>query len=243
MGELIEVLTRTTVPGASPSLTAYVSRPAGQERLPGIVLIHEAFGLDENARRSADRVAQMGYVVIAPDLFSEGGTMRCLKSTFSAMRSGQGRAFADIAAARQQVLDRDDTTDAVGVIGFCMGGGFALLCAAPARGFGASSVNYGQLPTSYDVLAGGCPVLGSYGGKDRSLSGAATTLDAELTRVGVEHSVTEYPDAGHSFLNEGSGGPWFLRPVLRLAGMGPEPATAAVAWGRIDEFFGEHLRG
>ncbi|MDQ2758458.1 MAG: dienelactone hydrolase family protein [Actinomycetota bacterium] len=243
MGEIVEVLTRTQVPGASPSLTAYVSRPEGSSRLPGVVLVHEAFGLDDNARAAADRVAAMGYVVVAPDLFSEGGALRCLKSTFAAMRRGEGRAFADIAAARELVLQRDDTTDAVGVIGFCMGGGFALMCAAPARGFAASSVNYGQLPPSYDVLAGGCPVLGSYGARDRGLRGAAATLDAELTRVGVPHEVTEYPDAGHAFLDEEMGGPWFLWPVMRLAGVGPEPTTAEVAWGRIAEFFGEHLRG
>ena len=242
MGDLVDVVTRTPVAGASPSLRAYVTRPAGTEPLPGVVLVHEAFGLDENARRNADRVAQMGYVVVAPDLFSEGGARRCLKATFAALRSGEGRAFADLAAARQLVLVRDDTTDAVGVIGFCMGGGFALLAAAPARGFAASSVNYGMLPSSFDALAGGCPVLGSYGGKDRGLRGAAATLDAELTRVGVEHDVKEYPEAGHSFLNEGPG-PWFLQPVLKVMGAGPEPRSARVAWATIAEFFDEHLRG
>ncbi len=243
MSEMVEVHTRSAVPGASPSLTAYVTRPEGSRPLPGVVLIHEAFGLDDNARRNADKVAQMGFVVVAPDLYSEGGALRCLKSTFSAVQRGEGRAFSDIAAARQLLLERDDTTDRVGVIGFCMGGAFALMCAAPARGFSASSVNYGQLPKTYDALSGGCPVLGSYGGRDRGLKGATATLDAELTRVGVEHEVTEYPGAGHAFLNEQPGGPWFLQPVLKVMGVGPEPGEASVAWGRIAEFFGEHLRG
>ena len=242
MGQVVDVVTRTPVPGTSTGLTAYVARPEGTQALPGVVLVHEAFGLDDNARRNADRVAQMGYVVVAPDLYSQGGALRCLKSTFGAMQRGEGRAFTDIAAARQLLLERDDTTDAVGIIGFCMGGGFALVCAGPGHGFAASSANYGQLPSSFDALAGGCPVLGSYGGKDRGLRGAAARLDAELTRVGVEHEVTEYPQAGHAFLNE-QPGPWFLRPVLRLGGIGPEPATAQVAWGRIAEFFDEHLRG
>ena len=243
MGDLVDVQTRTPVTGVSPSLKAYVTRPQGSQPLPGVVLIHEAFGLDDNAKRNADRVAQMGFVVAAPDLYSEGGALRCLKATFSAMQRGEGRAFADIAAARPLVLERDDTTDRVGVIGFCMGGGFALMCAAPERGFAASSVNYGQLPKAYDALAGGCPVLGSYGGRDRGLRGAKATLDTELTRVGVEHEVTEYPGAGHAFLNEEAAGPWFLQPVLKVLGVGPEPGEASLAWGRIAEFFGEHLRG
>lgn len=241
MGTLVDLPARTSRPGASPGLTAYVARPDGTAPLPAVVLLHEAFGLDDNARRHADRIAGLGYVVVAPDLFSAGGARRCLKATFAAMRRGEGRAFDDIAVARQWVLDRDDTTDAVGVIGFCMGGGFALLCAAPQHGFDVSSVNYGMLPASPEVLAGACPVVASFGGKDPSLKDAAGKLDAALTRLGVEHDVREYPGASHAFLNEGPAGPWWMQPVLRLQGFGPEPASAAQAWPRIGEFFATHL--
>ncbi len=231
------------VAGGSRRLRGYLAQPSGDGPFPAVLMIHEAFGLDDITIRHADRMAAAGYLTLAVDLFSDGGARRCLVSTMRALAAGQGQAFKDLAAARQWLLESGRSTGKIGVIGFCMGGGFALVCAGPGHGFAASSANYGQLPASFDALAGGCPVLGSYGGKDRGLRGAAARLDAELTRVGVEHEVTEYPHAGHSFLNDEMGGPWFLRPVLRLAGMGPEPATAAVAWGRIDEFFAEHLRG
>ncbi len=240
MGQTINLGVQTSVPGCSPGLTAYATRPPGTERLPGVVVLHEGFGLEDITRRQADHMASLGYVVVAPDLFSAGGARRCLKATFQAMRKGEGRAFQDIAAARQWLLDREDTTDQVGVIGFCMGGAFALLTAA-GHGFDVSAVNYGMLPSTPDVLAGACPVVASYGGSDRALPGAAGKLETQLGRLGVEHDVKEYPDAGHAFLNDEETGPWFLRPVLKVMGAGPEPASAEDAWGRIEQFFARHL--
>ncbi len=241
-GHDVDLSARSAAVGGSPHLTAYLVRPEGDGPHPSVVVIHEAFGLEDITRRQADRLAAMGYVVLAPDLFTEGGARKCLKSTFQALSSGRGRAFQDISTARQWLLDQDDTTDEVGVIGFCMGGGFALMCAVPGRGFAASAVNYGQLPKAPEVLAGACPIVASYGGRDKSFPHAAEKLEYHLTRLGVEHDVKEYPKASHSFLNDEDTGPWFLRPVLKVAGMGPEPGSAADAWGRIEAFFGAHLR-
>lgn len=228
--------------GGSSGLTAYTVRPPGDEKVPGVVMLHEAFGLEDITRRQADLLADMGYAVVVPDLFAEGGARKCLKATFKALSSGQGRAFHDIAASRRWMLDRDDATGAIGVIGFCMGGSFALMSAAPDHGFNVSAVNYGQLPSSPDVLAGACPIVASYGGRDVSLKGAAAKLEKQLTRLGVEHSIKEYPKASHAFLNDEDTGPWFLRPILKVVGMGPEPESAADAWQRIEAFFGDHLR-
>lgn len=226
----------------SRTLLGVLGRPAGEGPWPGVVMVHEAFGVDEVMRRQVRRMAAAGFIVLMPDLFSDGGARRCLTATFRALASGEGTAFADIESARRHLVGRDDCTGDVGVIGFCMGGGFALMTAS--RGFSASSVNYGRLPADLDAaLAGACPVVASYGGRDRSLVGAAATLENALARAGVEHDVKEYPAAGHSFLNDAPSGPAVLRPVFaRVLGAGPEPASAKDAWERIDAFFGEHLR-
>jgi carboxymethylenebutenolidase len=104
-------------------------------------------------------------------------------------------------------------------------------------------VNYGVLPRELDAaLEGACPVVASYGGRDRGLRSAPAKLEAALTKAGIPHDVKSYPTAGHAFLNDAETGPRFLRPLLRVAGMGPEPEAAADAWQRIDRFFAEHLR-
>ena len=229
--------------GGSRALRGVLAVPEGTGPWPGVVLVHEAYGVNEVMRRQVAHVASLGYVALMPDLFSDGGARRCLTATFRALRAGEGRAFVDIGTARSFLRARDDSTGQVGVLGFCMGGGFARLAAA-GHGFDASSVNYGMLPRELDDdLRGSCPIVGSYGARDHSLPGAAEKLDGALTRLGVPHDVKEYPSAGHSFLNDAESGPAVVRLLTRrILGAGPEPAAAADAWQRIDAFFGEHLR-
>jgi carboxymethylenebutenolidase len=238
-------MSMTQVPGtvSAPALNAYVAVPAvGDGPWPGVVVLHEAFGLNDDTRQQADRLASAGYLAVAPDLFTNGGALRCLKSTFAAMTSGQGKAVDDITAVRTWLAERDDCTGKVGVIGFCMGGGFALLSAN--QGFEAASVNYGAMPPKDldAALTGACPVVGSYGGRDRQLRGVAGRIEAVLESKDVPHDLKEYPDAGHSFLNDAPNGPRVLRPLLRVAHVGPEPASAADAWARIEAFFDRYLR-
>jgi carboxymethylenebutenolidase len=221
-------------------LRGYLASPAGTGPWPAVVMIHEIFGLDDVMRRHADRLAGLGYLTLAVDLFSAGGTARCLVTTMTAMIRGHGRAFADISVAREYLAGSSDCTGKIGVIGFCLGGGFALLSAGD--GYEAAAVNSGPLPRPLDeTLAAACPIVASYGGRDRSLRGAAGRLDAALEKAGVTHDVKEYPTAGHAFLNDAEAGPRALRPLLRVAGIGPEPESAKDAWGRIETFFAAHL--
>lgn len=239
--EITDVDIEDTVPGASAGLTGVLGVPAGSGPWPGVVLVHEAFGISDLMRRHVERMARAGYLALLPDLFAEGGARKCLLETFRALATGQGRAFADLESARQALMARTDCSGRVGVLGFCMGGGFALVAAS--RGFDVSSVNYGRLPKDLDAtLAGACPIVASYGGRDKSLPGAARKLDTALTRLGIHHDVKEYPTAGHSFLNEAeTQGPVLRFTVNRILGVGPNPDAAADAWRRIDAFFAEHL--
>ncbi len=234
----------TGVPGApsgSRTLRGHLSRPAGAGPWPGVVVLHEAFAVDDVMRHHVDRLAGMGYLALMPDLFSDGGPARCLVSTFRSLRSGRGRAYADIEAARAFLAGHADGTGRVGVIGFCLGGGFALMCAT--RGFDVVSDNYGMLPKDVDgALEGACPVVAAYGGRDRSLpAGTVGTLEEALTRHGVEHEVTVHPTAGHSFLNDVPTGPRILGPISRVMNIGPEPVAAERAWKSIESFFARHL--
>lgn len=227
--------------GGSRRLTGHLTRPAGPGPWPGVVVVHEALGVNDVMHRQADRLASAGYLVLMPDLFTDGGAVRCLVPTFRAALSGQGRAFRDIEAARTRLAQDPDCTGRIGIIGFCMGGSFALLALSDGE-FDAASVNYGRPPKDLDkALDGACPVVASYGARDRTLPGVAPRLEAALDRLGIVHDVKEYPEAGHSFLNDAEVGPRALRPLLRVAGIRPHPESAVDAWRRIDDFFAAHL--
>ena len=238
--ELIDIVIDTTLDGASPQLKGVLGLPRGVGPWPGVVVVHEAFGVDIEMRKQVAHLASLGYLAVMPDLFSAGGIRRCLTATARALKAGQGRAFTDIQAARQLILDRNDSTGAVGIIGFCMGGGFALMAAGD--GFEAASSNYGLMPVDLDAaLHDACPVVASYGAKDPTLRGAAARLEETLTKHGIAHDVKEYPEASHVFMNEALSGPLWMRPLMRALNFGPDPDAAADAWARIDSFFRAHL--
>ena len=229
------------VDGGSARLNGYIARPVGTGPWPGVVVIQEVWGLDDVMRRHCDRLASIGYLALAPNLYSDGGALRCLVATFKAMASGKGKAFVDIEAARRRLLAETDCTGKVGIIGFCIGGAFALL--ASTRGFDAASDNYGVLPPGFEeIFQGACPIIASYGGKDPLLPRNTTErLEKALTAAGVEHEVNSYPGAGHQFFNDMANGPMILRPLLKVTNAGPNPDAATQAWKRIGEVFGRHL--
>jgi carboxymethylenebutenolidase len=222
------------------SLKAYLATPPdGGAKRGGIVVIQDAFGLSKVIKGHADQLASYGYVAVAPDLYSRGGMVRCVRATFQSLLSGTGQAYDDIESTRSWILGRDDSNGKVGIIGFCMGGGFALMTAN--RGFDVSAPNYGDLPKDLDAaLSGACPIVASYGARDRMLKDKAAKLETALSERGIPHDVKEYPDAGHSFLERFPVGP--LGPVLfRVMGMGYHEPTATDAWQRIRAFLQQYL--
>ncbi len=219
--------------------TAYLAVPFGSPGpWPGVVVIHEAFGLNADTRGHADRIAALGYLALAPDLTDGKLWLRCIRTMIRQLRAGSGPAFDVLDTCRGWLAARPDCTGKTGVIGFCLGGGFALLC-APRGEYSAAAVNYGEVPADAEtVLAGSCPVIASYGGRDLMGASHPKRLEAALTTLGVPHEVKVYPEAGHSFMGPK---PNIIRPLTALARISYDKAAAEDAWHRIFAFFGQYL--
>lgn len=226
-----------TIELASGPLDAYLVAQEGPS--PGVVVLHEAFGLNDDIRRLTDRAASPGYVAVAPDLV-EGGRIRCLARAFGDLRRGRGPLVDRAGEVVDWLAARPDVDGGrIGVIGFCLGGGFAFLLGLTGK-VRAVAPNYGQAPSA-DALARSCPVVASYGGRDRYLRKEPTRVEAALAAAGVAHDVTVYPEAGHSFLNRPEGHRLtraLSRPYLAI---GYDDAAAEDTWARIEAFFAEHL--
>jgi carboxymethylenebutenolidase len=222
-------------------MPAYLATPAGEGPWPGVIVIHDALGMSTDVRNQADWLASEGYLAVAPNLYYWGRRIRCLISTVRLVE----RPLSELDAARCWLAEHDRCTGEVGVIGFCMGGDFALMM-APRRGLFAASVNYGGATQGVErALPDVCPIVGSYGAKDRwpGMRRVPDRLESMLTAAGVDHDVKVYPDAGHGFLNDHDPAelPLWVKAIAKLAAASYDEPSAQDARRRIIDFFDRHL--
>lgn len=234
-----------SIAGKHGAIPVCIATPNGAAPWPGVVVVHDALGMTTDLRNQAQWLADAGYLAAAPNLFHWGGRTRCLFKTMRDMARGtQGRAFHDLDAVREWLCRNPDCSGRVGIIGFCLGGGFALML-APGHGYGASAANYGGMSDQgWEQMAQACPIVASYGAADPTLKGEAEHLARVLAKHGIPHDVKAYPGVGHGFMNKHDprDGNWFFHLAGRLSNTRYDPIATEDARARITAFFDMHLK-
>ncbi|MGH7765390.1 MAG: dienelactone hydrolase family protein [Candidatus Dormibacteraceae bacterium] len=207
----------------------FLALPDGNGPHPGVVVIHEAYGLNENIKAITRRFAEEGYAAFAVDLFTGRNRAVCMTRYMTGMLLGSVNRYGifDLKTALT-MLAKMPEVDAkrLGAIGFCMGGGFAIAWACTDSRLKAIAPFYGVNPRPIELASRLCPVVGSYPEKDFTAR-AGRSLEHELQKNGIAHDIKIYPDAHHSFFNE--------------AGRAYDKEAADDSWRRVMTFFGDHL--
>jgi carboxymethylenebutenolidase len=211
------------------AIDGYLAIPDHGGPFPGVVVIHEIFGLSDNIRDISRRFAREGYAALAVDLFSQASRVVCMMRIMNGMllKPLNNGIVAELQSALDFLQSQPGVNAArVGVIGFCMGGTYALQLACRDKDVRAASVFYGQNPRPLEVVAQACPLVGSYPERDFTAA-AARQLETALEQYHVPHDIKIYPNAQHSFFND-------QRPNFN-------PDAAADAWQRVLAFFKTYL--
>ena len=211
------------------TFNGYLAMPQNARNVPGVLVLHEAYGVNENIRDITERFAREGYAALAADLLSDGNRAVCLFRAFYGLlavplNNGTARNVR-AAFAYLQTLDSVDAKR-VGAIGFCMGGSYAIQLACLDNRVRAISVASAQNPKPQDALARACPLVGSYAEKDFTTN-AGRQLDALLDGYNIPHDIKIYPNGIHSLFNDRA--------------KNYDPQVAADAWQRTLKFFEQHM--
>ncbi len=225
------------VPTAGGKVPAFLARPKDGTRAPGVLVIQEAFGLNDHIKDVARRIAGEGYVALAPDLYWRGGKGRTVRydqlpEAIALMQSLKDPEIVSdlgsaIAYLEQQAFVR---ADRIGITGFCMGGRVAYLaaCELPDKIKASAPFYGGGIPVEKTAKLK-CPVLAFFGEKDAFVPlDNVERLKAEAARRGKAVEVVVYPGAEHGFFcNERAS---------------YQKAAAEDAWARLKKFFAKHLK-
>jgi len=207
----------------------FAALPDGDGPYPGVVVIHEAYGLNESIKDITRRFADSGYAALAVDLFSDRNRALCMARYMAEMLRGsvERAGISDLKAALAHLGAMPEVDpDRIGAIGFCMGGGFAIAWACTDSRLKAIAPFYGANPKPIEAVSRMCPVVGSYPEKDFTAN-AGRTLDQALGRHGIDHDIKIYPGARHSFFDD--------------RGRAFDREAAEDSWSRVMSFFGMHL--
>jgi carboxymethylenebutenolidase len=213
------------------SVRAYVAYPERKDPAPGIIVIHEIFGLSDWEPTVADRLAAKGYVAIVPDLLSSRfGTTPPDPDSGRKLTAqlAPDQVTADLDAVYGYLKDLPAVQrDRIGTIGFCWGGGQSFRYATNNPDLRAVVVCYGPAPDSAELARIRAPILGVYGENDARITAALPAVSAQLAALGISFMHDSYPGTGHGFLKPGR--------------KGSDTDQPARAWARILEFYQHQL--
>jgi carboxymethylenebutenolidase len=217
-------------PGASGTMRGYWARPKGEEKLPGVVVIHENRGLNPHIEDVARRAALEGFVALAPDALSpRGGTPKDTDQARSMIGElDPAKTRDDFVAAVTFLKNHPQTTEKVGCVGFCWGGSMSNQLAVHARDLSAAVVFYGSSPALEDVPKIEVPLLLHYAGLDERINQGVPAYEEALKAHGVRHTIHMYQGVGHAFHND--------------TGSRYDEAAAKLAWKRTIAFWNETLK-
>lgn len=214
------------------TVSGFLVLPEGPGAHAAVVVIHEWWGLNDWVKEQAEKIAGLGYVALAVDLY-RGKVASNGTEAHELMRGlPQDRGVKDLQAAVTYLTTRKDVkADRIGSIGWCMGGGFSIQLAVRDPRLRACVVNYGALPTDpNDLQQIAAAVLGNFGADDHGITVAdVEAFKKAMTNTQRVYEVKIYPGAGHGFENPNN-----------KDGYRPEPA--ADAWMRTVNFFKTTLK-
>ena len=208
----------------------FLATPKAFGKYPGIIVIHEIWGLVDHIKDVCMRLAREGYVALGVDLFN-GKTITKLEDGHKIREQlTEEEILADLNGGYAYLKTLENVNPKrIGSIGFCMGGGLSLLLACKNPEIAAAVVFYGRNPTPIDLVKNlQCPVLGNYAGADMAIKEADINLLKEtLTKYAKTFDIKTYPGAPHGFFND-------TRESYR-------PEAAKDAWERTLKFYDKYL--